>query len=189
MSVPTKTLFLCIVCSSVSQLFLHKEGLGLNHLTTWWLLLTIACLLLNSNPRAKQDAKWVSYLTSVIGLLVMLLHWTLVSQGYRPKLSDRNTIRYATVYTLLPILVILSCSKHNVYSGNANAAYKSVATFVVVYSFLSCRHDSLFPGEKTYDRLPYPMEWMCLVGGVFSLLLTKGLHTLSPKADWFPTLS
>ena len=119
---------------------------GLQYLTHWWLLLAATSFVF-------QEPWWVA-LTSTTGLLVLLLHWSLVALGSRAPPRGDKTTQNLLCYLALPVIMIVRAMRCKAYSAPLSRSLPGLAALVCVYTAVVCAHDARHPETPAYPSLP-----------------------------------
>lgn len=168
------TLAILTAVASLNHAFKHKPSFyGLEHLTHWFLLLTLSA--------AAARARWWTAVVSSIGVVVLLLHWSLVFLGVREHPNRENASHNLLCYLALPLLVVAAAASSGAYAARLTQTVPSLAVFVAVYACILCTHDARFPHAPAYARLPLPTPAFAAASFLLGTLFLAGMHWLRPR--------
>lgn len=162
---------------SLNHTFKHTPPFyGLEHLTHWFLLLCASALVVR--------AHWWTSLVSTIGVIVLTLHWTLVSCRIRDRPDRENASHNLLCYLALPVLAVAAAVSTGSYKAPLSRTLTGLFVLVLVYTATLETHDRTFPDRPAYPNLPLPPPVFSVIAFILGAAWLGLMHALKPHAPF-----
>ena len=178
------TVVALIAIASLNLAFKHAPPYhGLEHVTHWFLLLCVSALVVR--------AHWWTSIVSTLGMIVLVLHWTLVSIGVRdPPCHRNNALHDSLCYVALPILAVAIAVSTGSFRAPLSRTISGLFVLIAVYTATLEAHERSRPGHPAYPGLPLPPLAMSAIGFAFgaaflgAMRRATNLHTRFLSFEW-----